>query len=114
MSFRRKRTDRLEAKHWADFTGRHHALILRSNLPPSVTDTEERWTDFLMHGCIDHHDDPFHFIAEELNSAQYQAVVQLLIHYIEEGNPVVIPALGLALRKEDADRIKKRFGKDDV
>jgi hypothetical protein len=111
MGFRRNRTDGPEAKHWADFTERHQGLIIRAHLPPSVTDTEDRWHDFLMHGCIDHHDDPFNFTVRGLSLTQYQALVQLLTYYLEEGNEVWFDAL-VALRGADIDRLRRRFDTD--
>ena len=107
MSYRRTPSDRAATQQWAEFCAHNESLIQTASLPPSVTDTEDRWSDFLMHGWVDHHDDPYHFSVEQLAGSGYAALLQLATRYFEAGYPYFTP---ISLQPEDQRRLAERFG----
>lgn len=85
MGFRRKKSEVLGKKRWHDFLIENHRLIEQIGLPETVVGTEERFDDFLMHGYIDHHDDPSKFTIEHLDDDKYRKCFELIERCIEAG-----------------------------
>jgi hypothetical protein len=110
LGFRRSPDTVQAARVWRRFLDAQAALLRAAALPSAVTESRERWDDFLMHAYLDHHDDPSHFTVDKLDEAQYQALVQLTVAYLEAfydgGERAATP---IALRTEDQDALRARF-----
>ena len=86
----------------------NNEVIRAAGLPESVINPISRWDDFLMHGYVDHHDDPSRFTVDELSEEQYYALVQLVESYFAFGYEYFTP---MALRSEDQQLLYDRFGR---
>jgi hypothetical protein len=54
MSFRQPKSHRhAEDRAWRAWLSRHRPALKAIGLPPSVTLSEDHWTDFLQNGCIE-------------------------------------------------------------
>ena len=104
----RRSKERVQAAHsWATFVARNREQILAAGLPDFVMQSIDRWDDFLLHGCRDHHGDPSGFTIDQLSEQQYGALFQLVESYFVSGYEFYEPSV---LRSEDQGRLKHRFG----
>ncbi len=81
MTYRRSKQRADTGREWRTFLELHYALVAAAALPEAILETRERWDDFLMHGYLDHHEDPSRFTVDMLSSAQLQAVRALAVVY---------------------------------
>lgn len=86
MSFRQdNKSSRDRMKRWESFCEANRALIDQIGLPTPTIDTEERFTDLLMHGHIDHHDDWSRFVVDKLSLEKYTTFKVLVDRYFAAG-----------------------------
>ena len=91
----------VEAKRaWLAFIGRHAKLLTEAALPELITESQDHWDDFLMHGYLDHHADPSGFTVNCLSVNQRGALKQLVGRYVAELGADYLP---LALEDDNAD-----------
>src|SRR5579884_2634053 len=108
MSYRKTKTATQSKKSWKQFIANNNELILKTGLPEIVLQTEEHWDDFLMHGYLDHHNDPFHFNIDKLDKSEYQSLKELVAKYFEAGYLYYTP---IALSAADQQQLAARFDK---
>lgn len=72
-------------RKWNAFYQANRELIARIGLPGPTVDTWDRFADLLMHGYIDHHDDPSKFFIEELTPDRYALFKELVDMYFGAG-----------------------------
>jgi len=82
-------------RKWQRFLQRHATLLTQANLPELITESQDHWDDFLMHGHLDHHGDPSGFTVASLSADQREALKQLAGDYLAEFGADYTP---LALR----------------
>ena len=105
MSFRPK-SDNL--RRWKMFRDQHRALIDITALPEAYVERESMFTDFLMHGYIDHHADTRRFTVEDMSPAEHQAFESLVREYFRSGYGYFQP---MAFRSEKVIRdFEMEFG----
>lgn len=105
MGFRRS-PDQIKAERaWSRFVERNAETIRDAGLPSAATERSSAWDDLLTHGYLVA--DPGAFALEQLNSAQYSAIVQLATSYFAAGYEFYTPT---ALRSSDQDALRARFG----
>lgn len=85
MSYRRSKAVATDANKWRDFLERHRDLVITSGLPSSVISTREIFEDLLMHGYLDHHEDPSSFAVSKLEADQFHSFRELVFLYFAEG-----------------------------
>jgi len=95
------------ARAWAAFIDRNTSAVRAAGLPEAVTASVARWDDFLMHGRLEHHDDPTAFAIDQLSESQYAALTLLVESYFVAGYEFFTPE---ALRIEDQRALRARFG----
>jgi hypothetical protein len=61
MSFRRSKAAAETSRAWREFVETHSQLLQTSGVPCSLYESQALFDDLLMHGYIDHHEDPTHF-----------------------------------------------------
>lgn len=93
MSFRRPKASAQRSVAWSAFRQRSARLFEDAGLPTHVGETEGHFQDFLMHGCLDHHETPYAFTVNELDAAQRRALRELVVSYLAAG--FGDPGLGL-------------------
>jgi hypothetical protein len=108
MGYRRSPEKVKSARGWRAFVDRNQALIEAAGLPLIVIESVDHWEDFLMHGYLDHHDDPAGFSVDQISERQYNALVQLVESYFVSGYDYFTP---IALRYKDQLRMYDKFGK---
>ncbi|HEX8230900.1 MAG TPA: hypothetical protein VF826_16510 [Chloroflexia bacterium] len=74
-------------RKWNSFYQANKELIEEIGLPGPTVDTWDRFADLLMHGMIDHQDDPTHFDLGELNPEKLKLFRVLVVRYFEAGFP---------------------------
>jgi hypothetical protein len=84
MSFRQNNET---TRKWNAFYQANRELIEQTGVPRPIVETWDLFTDLLMHGYIDHHDDPTHFTIKELTPDQLELLRQLVDKYFEAGFP---------------------------
>ena len=105
MGFRRS-PDQVKAERaWSRFVERNAATIRDAGLPSAAIERPTAWDDLLLHGYVV--GDPGAFALEQLNHAQYSAIVQLATNYFAAGYEFYSPT---ALRSSDQDALRARFG----
>ena len=85
MGFRRKKSDVTRQRQWKNFLTSNQIIIEQAGLPETVTETLDRFLDFLMHGYIDHHDDPEKFTVNHLDDNEYGELMELLNRFCTAG-----------------------------
>ncbi|HEX9989540.1 MAG TPA: hypothetical protein VGE45_13815 [Chloroflexia bacterium] len=109
MSFRqnnkKERADRLK---WDSFRRANWDLIESIGLPITTIETLDRFYDLLMHGCIDHHDDPLGFTVDRLEPERHQLLKELVERYFEAG--FHDPGLGV-FDSDEHLRLAKKYPK---
>jgi mannose-1-phosphate guanylyltransferase len=108
MSYRRKKEEAEANKKWEAFIAENQALISKIGLPEIVIQTQQHWTDFLMHGYLDHHDEPTNFSVDELDKRRHKPLKELAIRYFEAGYSYFTP---MALLLDDQQEMSERFEK---
>ncbi len=106
MGYRRSKRKVEAAGGWTTFVARNKNLIYAAGLPEPVTKSIDHWDDFLMHGYLDHHEDPHGFSVDQLSEQQYGAVLQLVESYFVSGYEYFEP---VALRSEDSRALNDQF-----
>lgn len=84
MSFRQNNET---ARKWNAFYQANRELIDRTGVPGPIVETYDLFEDLLMHGYIDHHDDPTHFTIKDLTPGELESLRQLVDKYVEAGFP---------------------------
>ena|SRR5687768_10191314 len=106
MSFRRSANVGIEQRRWRAFCVGNQELIASIDLPSTVIENQERFEDLLMHGYLDHHDDPTKFTVDKLDSAKLEKFSALVDRYFEAG--YFDPGL-MAVSHEERLRLAKKF-----
>lgn len=75
MSFRK---DNHNARFWRKRVLNNQASLDACGLPLLVLEDEDHWWDFLLHGYLDHHEDPSRFNVSQLSPAQMRALHDFL------------------------------------
>jgi hypothetical protein len=60
-------------------------MFQASGIPSSIFESQEMWDDLLMHGYIDHHDDPTRFFIGQLSPDQANLLIELAVRYLQSG-----------------------------
>ena len=70
MSFRQPKSHRhAQERVWREWLSRHEPALKAIGLPPSVTLTEDHWTDFLQNGYLEWHPESYdRFTFSQLSS----------------------------------------------
>ena len=110
MSFRRSKTVSRESRAYRDFVQTNAALFHASGIPISLYESRELFDDLLMHGYIDHHPDPTHFVVGQLSAEQRAALVEAAVRYLQAGFPD--PGIGGFMGGPTRDEILRRVQKD--
>jgi len=110
MSFRRKKQEAVEARRWREFVELNADLFQRSGVPQSIYTSREMFDDLLMHGYIDHHEDPTHFFVGQLNAEQAECLIEAAARYLRAGFPD--PGLALMI-PHSREEIYRRAGLPD-
>lgn len=98
MSFRKNnREEKAEKRKWEAFCQTNWELIERTDIPLTTIETLDRFYDLLMHGYLDHHDDPLKFSLHRLQRSdpeRFELFKELVDRYFEAGfsNPGMTPA----------------------
>ena len=106
MSYRRSKNEVVGQRRWSTFCVDNRDLIAVVDLPSQVVETQERFEDFLIHGYLDHHNDPTKFSVDKLNSAKLEKLRELVDRYFEAG--YLDPGL-MALGHEERLRLAKKY-----
>ena len=85
MNFRRSTEQAEAANRWKAFVATHHGLVRTTGLPQLVFDSEAIFIDLLMHGYLDHHEDPYGVRIAELPPLGYNALRDLAERYFADG-----------------------------
>ena len=106
MGYRRSKENAEAARNWSTFVARNRRVVEAAGLPQAVTESINHWDDFLMHGYLDHHDDPAGFTVDQLSDEQYAALLQFVESYFAGGYEYFTPVV---LRDEDRHRLEMRY-----
>ena len=104
MSLNERKTER---RRWRAFRSQHRQAFLESGLPLAICESREIFDDFLMHGYLDHHEDPRRFTVDELSPPQVQALKRLIVAYLSQD--FADPGLGIFSPQEHS-RIRAQAG----
>ena len=107
MGFRRSYDRTNATREWAGFVAANRERFDAAGLPSLATVSIGHWDDLLTHGRFDHHADPAHFEIRNLTPDQYAVLVDLTESYFAAGYEYFTPG---ALKREDQDRPRSRFG----
>ena len=105
MSFRKK-NNYAEKKRWQSFCAQHANLIDSLHFPSAVIEKQECFEDLLMHGYLDHHDDPTRFTIDEFDSLKMEKFKTLIDRYFASG--YFDPGL-MAVDLEERLRLAKKY-----
>jgi hypothetical protein len=108
MGYRRSNEKVRAARDWNSFVAKNIETIRTAGLPELVTTSIRHWDEFLIHGYLDHHEDPSRFTVDELSEEEYSALVKLVESYFMCGYEYFTP---IALRSVDQQILDHRFGK---
>jgi hypothetical protein len=106
MSFRRSKTAAQESRSYRDFVQANAALLLASGVPISLYESRDLFDDLLMHGHIDHHEDPTRFFIGQLSVDQLAALVETVVRYLRAGFPD--PGIGGFMGGPTRDEVFRR------
>jgi hypothetical protein len=109
MGYRRSTEQVKSRRDWRAFVAHNQTLIDAAGLPLIVTESVDHWDDFLIHGYLDHHDDPTGFVVNQLNERQYRALVRLIESYFVAGYGYFTTCV---LRDEDKRLMSAKFDKE--
>jgi len=107
MGYRRSKLKAQATLDWDRFVTNNKEVIRAAGLPELLTQSIRHWDDFLLHGYLDHHDDPSGFTVREVSEEQYRALLQVVESYFAMGYEYYTP---IALRSEDQQILYDRFG----
>lgn len=110
MSYRRSKAAALAARAWRGFLQANAALLQASGVPISLYESRELFDDLLMHGYIDHHEDPTRFFVGELSDPQREALVEVVARYLLAGFPD--PGIGGFMDGPMRQEIFRRAGRE--
>jgi hypothetical protein len=85
MGFRRSKSVAEGSRKWRDFLEGNAAQLQASGVPCSLYASREMFDDLLLRGYIDHHDDPTHFFVGGLPPDQREALVKVIVNYLQAG-----------------------------
>ena len=85
MSFRRNKHRANDERTWRGFVQRHGRLLQASGVPVSIYESREMFDDLLMHGYIDHHEDPTRFGVNSLSAEQKSVLTEVVAAYLLAG-----------------------------
>lgn len=105
MSYRRSTAVAADSRKWGDFLESHRDVVIASVLPGSVMATREIFEDLLMHGYLDHHEDPTSFAISKLDDEQFHSFRDMVFLYFAEGYPD--PGL-MALPQKDREELARK------
>ena len=97
MGYRRSKEKVGAARNWSTFVARNRRVVEAVGLPQVVTESINHRDDFLVHGYLDHHDDPTGFTVDQLSEERYTALLQFVDSYFASGYEYFAPT---ALRDE--------------
>lgn len=106
MAFRRSKTAARDARQWGDFLEQNATLLQATGVPISIYQSRELFDDLLMHGYLNHHDDPTHFFVGRLSSPQRDALIEVSARYLRAGFPD--PGIGGFMGGSVRDEIVRR------
>ena len=106
MGPRRSKAKSKRDRSWKSFCDRHSDLVAKSHLPREVLATHDRFMDLLMHGYLDHHDDPHAFTVDQLAHVEFAAFRELVYAYFAAGYSD--PGL-MALPHADAMELRRMY-----
>jgi hypothetical protein len=69
----------------AAFVHRNERSLQATGVPVSIYESHEMFIDFLMHGHIDHHDDPTRFSVGSLSVEQQSLLADVIASYFLAG-----------------------------
>ncbi|MBX7221390.1 MAG: hypothetical protein K1Y36_15680 [Blastocatellia bacterium] len=95
MAFRKTKAKTQETIRWQSFCLVQKELLDELGLPFVVLESEAHFADFLMHGYLDHHDDPSQFTVDALADSQRRLLARLIEAYLaaDFGNPGILPSV---------------------
>jgi hypothetical protein len=111
MSFRRSKRAAHEAQRWRAFLEANADLFQRSGVPLFIYQSRELFDDLLMHGYIDHHDDPTRFAVGQLSAGQLENLIEVVGRYLRAGFPD--PGVGGFMGGPTRTEIFRRAGLPD-
>ena len=91
MGYRRSKQDAAKARAWREFVRRNYALLLQTGVPAFIYESQDLWDDLLMHGYIDHHEDPTGFYVGTLGEPQREILVEVVARYLAAGFWETVP-----------------------
>jgi hypothetical protein len=91
-----------------DFRQANAALLQASGVPASLYESRELFDDLLMHGYIDHHEEPTHFSVSRLSRSQVEALVEVAARYLRSGFPD--PGISGLMGARTQEEILRRAG----
>ena len=102
MSFRRSKQQADSVRAWREFIQSHEQLLQASGVPANIYQSREMFDDLLMHGHIDHHQDPTRFSVGNLSQEQQTLLTEIVAAYLQAG--FSDPGIGGSMTKigEDA------------
>lgn len=106
MAFSKKKDNGLEKKRWQSFYAQNADLIESLDLPSPVIETQAGFEDFLMHGYLDHHDDPTKFTIDGFDPVKMEKFKKLVDRYFAGG--YFDPGL-MAVGFEERLRLAKKY-----
>ena len=109
MPYRKRKEKFYNKKRWKLFVDENKEFFQNAGLPLSIIEDEEYWIDFLMHGYLDHHENPLRFNVKQLNEKQYNILKELVCKYFGVGFSYFSP---IALSSLDQDEVRKNFAKE--
>jgi hypothetical protein len=109
MSYRKRKESFYDKKRWKSFIEENKEWFQNVGLPLSISEDEEYWVDFLMHGYLDHHENPLRFNVKQLNEKQYSILKELVFKYFSAGFSYFTP---IALSSLDQNEIRRNFAKE--
>ncbi len=81
MSYRRNNE---RALAWREWLRENERALNECHLPEIVLSSEAHWWDFLMHGYLDHHDDPSDFSLDNLSPEEMRCLKNFLESHLAE------------------------------
>lgn len=108
MGFRNRNNNKIRQaeRDWRAWIEGRQDLVRLAGLPSTVTDTEDRFVDFAQHGWVDHHEDPYAFQSDDLDTDQYAAYRDLIEAYFADGRGCFS---AIALQADDYVALNKKY-----
>jgi len=85
MSYKKPKAIAINKIKWDHFVNTEFKLFHETGLPLSYYEDEDNFTDFLMHGYIDHHHDVIRYSIDDMSPSQRANLKCLLIKYYMAG-----------------------------